>query len=171
VLLAHRGQAVGLVAHRVVLRADAEEAAVQQPDGAGQHPLARQPVRRGEVGGDPLAQRRQRPGEGDHLVELLLVAAPAPVVVVAVLLAARLVRADRLQVAVGVRADPDVVPRGRDHELGDALEHLGLVDAAAVLVDVEEAAPVAPPADAGAGAVGAAQTGHGPQGCPAAVRR
>ena len=117
-------------------------------------------VGRGQVGLDLLAQPRQRAGEADHVVELLGVAPGAPRVVVAVLLAARGVDPRGLQVAVRVRADPDVLPGGRDAELADALEHLGLVDALAVVVEVREAAARAPAGDPGAGAVGAAEPGH-----------
>ena len=56
------------------------------------------------------------------------VAAGAPGVVVAVLLAPGRVRPRRLDVPVRVRADPDVLPRRRDRELGDPGQHLGLVD-------------------------------------------
>jgi hypothetical protein len=44
VVLADRRQAVGLVLDRVVLAADAEEAAVEQPHRAGEHLLAAEPV-------------------------------------------------------------------------------------------------------------------------------
>ena len=56
VLLAHRGEAVGLVLDRVLLGADAEEAAVEQPHRAGQHALARELVGGGQLLVDVLAQ-------------------------------------------------------------------------------------------------------------------
>ena len=77
VLLAHRRQPVGLVLDRVLLGADAEEAAVEQADRAGQHALARQLVAV-EVGLDVVAQGRQRVREAHHVVELLGVAPGAP---------------------------------------------------------------------------------------------
>jgi hypothetical protein len=141
VLLAHRGQAVGLVPDAVLLGADPEEAAVQQPHRAGEHAPLGQVRRRAQVGGDVLAEGGQRVGELDHVVELLLVAAPAPGVVVAVLLAAGVVEAGRLQVTAGIRTDPDVTPRRRDRQLADAGEVLRLVDEPAVGVVVREAAP------------------------------
>jgi hypothetical protein len=69
--------------------------------------------------------------------------------VVAVLLASRGVGPGGLEVATGVGADPHVLPRGRDPELRDPLERLGLVDALAVVVDVGEPAPPADAPDSG----------------------
>ena len=62
-LLAHRREPERLVLDRVLLGADAEEAAVEQPHGAGQDALAGQLVGGGEVRVDVLAQRRQGAGE------------------------------------------------------------------------------------------------------------
>jgi hypothetical protein len=112
---AHGGQAVGLVLLGVGLRADPEEAPVEQPHRAGQHPLAGQLLAL-EVGGHPLAQVRQGPGEVQHAVELLLVPSHPPDRVVQVLAAPRLVGPDRLEVAVGQGADPHVAPGRRDHQ-------------------------------------------------------
>jgi hypothetical protein len=42
-------------------------------------------------------------------------------------------------VAERVRADPDVLPRGRDAKLVDPLEYLRLVDLALVRVEILEA--------------------------------
>ena len=92
--------------------------------------------------------------------ELLVVAARTPGIVVAVLLAPRGVRARRLQMPVGIRADPHVLPGGRDRQLGDPREDLRLVDLAAGVVLVAEAAAAPPAADPGPGAVGAAQAGR-----------
>ena len=83
------------------------------------------PVRR-ELALHALAHQRQRAREVDHRVELLLVAPLAPPVVVAVLLAPAGVDAGRLDVAHRVRADPDVLPGGRDDELGDPRQDLGV---------------------------------------------
>jgi hypothetical protein len=142
VRLAHRGQAVALVRLRVLLRADPEEAAVEQPHGAGEHALAGELVARLQVGGHAVAQRRQVLGEVEHLVELLGVAPGAPVRVVEVLLATGRVDAGGLDVAAVPRADPDVLPGRRDAEAADARDDVGLVDRVALLVEVGE--PAAP---------------------------
>ena len=102
---------------------------------------------------DAARAARQRAGEDDHVVELLLVAALAPARVVEVLLAAALVDAGGLDVAAGVRADPHVLPGRRDHQLVDARQDLGILDALAVGVEDREAAAAPTPAQAGAAAV------------------
>jgi hypothetical protein len=152
VRLLHRGEPVGLVGDRVVLAADPEEPAVEQPHRAGEDLLARQRLG-GEVAIDVAPQRGQRAGEPDHVVELLLVAALAPALVVEVLLAAAVVDAGRLDVAARVRAHPDVLPRGRDHQLADPRQDLGLLDPVAVAVDVGPAATLPLAADPRTGAV------------------
>ena len=48
--------------------------------------------------------------------------APLATLVVEVLATARGVGSDRLDVPVGVRADPDFLPRGRDHQVFNALQ-------------------------------------------------
>src|SRR4051794_37074941 len=159
VVLAHRRQAIGLVLDGVVLGADAEEAAVEQAHGGGEHALAAQVVVVGalEVALDAGPHAGQRAGEAQHVVELLLVAALAPGTVVQVLLAPAGVEARRLDVTARVRADPHVLPRRRDDEVVDAREDLGVVDALAVGVDVDEPAARAAAADARAAGVRAAQ--------------
>lgn len=129
----HRGQAIGSVLLGVALGPDAEEPAIEQPDGAGEHALA--PERpAAEMPFRGLAQAGQGPREAHHLVELLPVSALPPGGVVEVLSPARCIRPDRLDVAVRIRADPDVGPRRRDHESPDAVERLPLVDPLPVLV-------------------------------------
>ena len=59
--------------------------------------------------------------------------------VVAVLLAPARVAAGRLQVAVGLRADPDVGPRRRDRERADAPDHRGIAERPAVRQSIAEA--------------------------------
>jgi hypothetical protein len=77
-----------------------------------------------------------------------------PLVVVQVLAAAGLVGADGLDVAVRVRADPDVLPGRRDHQRPDPLDHLGVLDHVAVSIEVAE--PLAPAAPGQARLVGVA---------------
>src|SRR4029078_6945520 len=115
----------------VVLAADAEEAAVEQAHGAREDVLAPHVVAL-HLALDVVAEVGQRPGERDHVRELLLVPALAPARVVEVLLATAVVEAGRLDVAAGVGADPDLVPRRRDDELVDPREDLRLLDPLAV---------------------------------------
>ncbi len=81
----------------------------------------------------------RRPGELEHVVELLPVAPLPPHVVVAVLAPAPGVDADGLDVAPGVDADPHVGPRRGDDERLGPVEHLRVGDAGARRVEVHEA--------------------------------
>src|SRR4029079_2208162 len=139
---------------------DAEEAAVEQAHGARQHVLAAHVVAL-HLLLDVRAQVGQRAGEHDHVLELRLVAASAPARVVEVLLAALVVDPRRLDVAAGIRADPDLLPGRRDDELVDAPEDLRVVDTRAIGVEVDEPAAVAAPPQARARAVGTAQARDG----------
>ncbi|MDP9344175.1 MAG: hypothetical protein M3P44_00340, partial [Actinomycetota bacterium] len=100
-LLVHRRQAVGLVAHGVVLAADAEEAAVEQARSRRTDVVEGQVPRR-QVCVHARTQLGERAGEDDHVVELLEVAPLAPALVVEVLLAPGGVDARGLDVAAGV---------------------------------------------------------------------
>src|SRR5690606_32921996 len=111
------------------------------------HLLARQ-AGQGEIGTDPAAQLRQRASEGDDAVELVGVAQRAPVRVVAVLLAAARIASGGLQVATRRRADPDLAIGRRDRQRADARQRVRIAHAAAVGIEVAEAAPAAHAADA-----------------------
>ena len=136
------GQAERAVGVGVRVAADPEVAQVEQPGGgrggAGErHPLGP------EVLDDPLASPGEpRPGDLDP-VELELVALGPPLRVVEVLPPPGVVGAQRLDVAVGVRADPHVPPRRRDGEGADPLDLLR-GKPAAVGVEVGEALARAP---------------------------
>src|SRR5690606_36258277 len=80
-------------------------------------------------------------------VELGLVAGALPVWVVAVLLPPLLVAPSGLEVSVRKRADPDVLPGGRDDERLDAPAIL-LADQLAVRMVVRDARAAPPPRDA-----------------------
>ena len=126
-----RGQAVGLVLARVLVVADADQGLVEQAHHGGKQ-LAAAEVVGAQVALDALAQRRQHLAELEHAAELGAVARLAVRRVVAVLLAAARVARRRLDVAVGVGADPDVGPRRRDGERVETLADLARDDALAV---------------------------------------
>jgi hypothetical protein len=102
----------------------------------------------------PLAQIGQPPGDREHVVELGRVPLDPPLVVVAVLPAPGRVGAQRLDVAVGVAADPHVGPRGRDHQRADAVELGGIGERLAGQVVVAEALATPAPGEPGPGRVG-----------------
>ncbi len=118
--LLHRGEPVRAAVRGVVLSADPKEAAIQEPHSSRQHPPAVESAPPQVARGD-RAHARQGPGEVQHLVELLLRAAFQPALVIAVLPTAGVVSSDRLQVAEGVGADPDVAPAGRHGERANSV--------------------------------------------------
>ena len=126
--------------------------------GEGNHPVAREAAA-AKVGGDAPSHVWQRGRHLQHPVELLLVALVLPLLVVEVLAAARGVGSDRLDVPVGVGADPHLPPCGRDHQVLDALQRLRIGDSCAVGILVGEPAPAAHPAYPGA-ANGATAKSH-----------
>ena len=94
-------------------------------------------------------QTRQGGTEGRQLAVLDLGAPGLPVGVIAILLAARLVDAGRLQMPGLARADPHVPPGRRDAQAPDPREALFARHRAAVRVQVAEAPAAAPAPDAG----------------------
>ena len=140
------GEAERAVGVGVGVAADPEVAQVEQAGGGRRGARERHPLTL-QVLDHPLAGPGQA-GTG-HLdpVELHLVALGAPVGVVEVLAAAGVVGAERLDVAVGVGADPHVAPGRRDGEGADPLDLLRR-EPVAVGVEVGEAlagTPARPP--------------------------
>ena len=142
VAVAHGGEPERAVLARVLLVADADVRRVEEPDDGGEHALAAQ-VGPAQVAVDARADPRQHLAEGDGALVLGGVACLAPALVVAVLLAPASVAAGGLDVAVGDRADPDVGPRRRHRDVGDALDLRRLPDRPAVDADVPEPAAAA----------------------------
>ena len=131
------GQAERAVGVGIGVTADAEVAEVEQPGGGRGGTRERHPFG-SQVADDPLTCLGQ-PGAGAlDPVELQLVSLGPPHRVVEVLATARGIRADRLDVAVGPRTDPDVLPRRRDGQTSDALDVL-LGQAGSVRVEVRKA--------------------------------
>src|SRR6185295_19285501 len=118
VLAAHGGEPEALVFLRVGLAADAEEAEVEEADGAGEGALGRHSLA-AQVGGHRAAQLRQFQGEAANQLELPLCLPLLPALVVEVLLAPGFVVPGRLYVAEGVGADPYLLPGRRDRQLPD----------------------------------------------------
>src|ERR1700674_2896907 len=76
--------------------------------------------------------------EGDHSVVLGFVPNRPPAGMIAILLAVPCVAPIRLQVSVGVRADPDLYPRRRDGQSLNPLQYVYLTDSLAARVDVRK---------------------------------
>ena len=150
VLGAHGGEAVGLVFAGVLDVADADEGSFHEADDGGEDLFAGE-AGEGEIVVDLLADAGEGLAEEGHALVLGFVAGFAPAWVVAALLASAGVAAGGLEVAVGVGADPDVGPGGRDDEALNAAEDFGIADGFAVRIDVAEGGAGALAADAGAG--------------------
>ena len=117
----------------------------------------------GEVAPSSSAQRRQGLREVQETLELRALLRRAEARVVEVLAPAGRVGSHRLDMPQRVGADPDLVPRGRDDQLADALEHLDILDSLASLVAIFEAAAAPPADDSGPGAVNSPQPWHSPR--------
>jgi len=137
-VVAQGGEAEGLVLLGVFGVADARQAALHQPHHRRQHLLARQAVSV-QIGLDTPARARQRAAEAQHMLELGLVAHMAPARMIAVLLAPARVAPGRLDMAVGVGADPHRRPGGRHGERADARERGGIADQQPLRIAIEEA--------------------------------
>jgi hypothetical protein len=139
---AQRGEAVGLVGFRVLVRADPDQGALEQPHDGGHDLLARQ-AGPPDVELDALANLPQHLAEREHAVELRFVALRSEFRVVAVLLAAARVPRGYLQVSVRMRADPHARPGGRNRQRADALQGGFIPDGPPVGTGIGEALALA----------------------------
>ena len=131
-----------------VVVADADQGVFQQVDDGRQDLFARQAAL-AHIGRDALADGGQRLAEVEHAFVLRAVAHLAPARMVAVLLAAPVVAAGRLDVAFGVGADPDIGIGRRDRQRFDAGQRFLVLHGGAVgIAEAEALARPAPP-DAG----------------------
>src|SRR5258706_17021 len=124
VTVAQRGQPEGAVLARVLVVAHADQGLVEEHHHGGED-LPPGEIARAQIAFHALADFREDFAELEHAAELGLVARFAVQRVVAVLLAAAGVARRRLDVALGIRGDPDVRPGGRNYQGLDPLA-LGL---------------------------------------------
>ena len=161
VIATQRQESVGAVAALILLGADAQGAAIEQPHGARKQPWLRiAPC--AQIRGDPISEIGERGAERLESSELRAVPSLAPDVVIAILPSTGGVGAGRLQVAVGVGADPHVLPRGRDRERTDPRQRRLVVDPRPRCVEVAEAAPVSYALETRGVRVRAAEACHAP---------
>ena len=158
VAVLERRQAERAVEPGVLVVADADQRQLEQLDDGRQDLLPRHPGL-GQVGVAALADLRQDPGEVDEALELGVVAPGPPAVVVAVLLAALGVAAGGLEVAGGIRADPDVGPGRRDRQRPDPSQDRAVADQLAIGPAIAEPAAAPLPGDARARVGRVAETG------------
>ena len=137
VALAQRRDPVRAGLLRVSLRADAEPAGVDQAhrDRRDALPVERLVI---QVLGGRSPQLGQTLGEADQPVELRLLLLRAEIGVVEVLPPTGSVDAGRLQLRARARRDPDVLPRGRNHQRANSLELLFLADRITARIEITE---------------------------------
>ena len=147
VAILERRQAERAVEPGVLVVADPDQGQLEQLDDGRQDLLPRHPGLR-QVGVAALADPRQDPSEVDEALELGVVAPGPPEVVVAVLLATLGITAGRLEVAGGIRADPDVGPGRRDRQRPEPGEDRPVADQLAIGAAIAEPAAAPLPGDA-----------------------
>src|SRR4030095_6065699 len=125
--VAQRRRAERPVVAPVPFSADADERRTHQLRRRREHPLLRE-LRVRKILRDAAPDPRQREREIVQRVELVRVALGDPHRVIAVLLAPAGIPSRRLQMAVRIRAYPDVLPGGRYREAADALERPAAAD-------------------------------------------
>src|SRR5204862_6817115 len=158
----HHREAVVPVLLSVGLLAHPEEATVEEPRRAREHPFSGEALQ-GKVLRAFGAETRKGARELERVVELLLVTALPPALVVQVLSPSCRVGADGLKVSVLVGTDPDVDPGGRDRERLDPRPRLP-GNARAVGLQVGESLAAPAPREPGGRGVDAAESGHGEPG-------
>ena len=98
--------------------------------------------RRGlEIGVHALADRRQRARKVDHLAVLGLVSRARPLRMIAMLLPPARIAPGRLHMAVGARANPDVLPRRRNDERSNSVERSRIANGTSLRIAIGERLP------------------------------
>src|SRR5204862_4821527 len=137
VTLPHRRDSEGLVGVRIAVVADPKPPEIDQAYRECARPLRRHRLVL-HVLRHRFAERRQRVGEPNQLVELRLLLRGPVIVVIAVLPPACRIGTCCLQLRARTRRDPDVFPRRRDRERLDPRELPGVGDAPTARVEVAE---------------------------------
>ena len=136
-LIAQRGQPERAVGLRVLVIADADQALLEQLHDGCEHLLARQPWP-GHVGRRSRSNHRQDRRKCLETIELVAVAARAPLDVIPVLLSSACITSCGLHMSLRIRTDPHILPRGRNSERANASEIGGTADRPAVGARVPE---------------------------------
>src|SRR5262245_58443351 len=137
--VAKRRQSKRSVLPDVLLVPDADEALLEKLHDGRQHLVAREAGER-EVRPRATPNARKRFGERLHAIEFRLVAAHAPLSVIAILLAPLRITTGGLKMSAWMRADPDLAPCGRNSQRADAPELRRASDSLPVRADVLETA-------------------------------
>jgi hypothetical protein len=117
VISANRRKTVRTVLRRVLLASGPEETEIDQADRRREHLVPAEPGT-GQMTLDHLAYMGQRGPEREHPIMLVTISPIAPQVVIPILPPACGIRPHRLDVAGGIRTDPDVLPWTRVYSVG-----------------------------------------------------
>ena len=140
-------QAVGTVRMRVNPIPDPHCTDLEQADQNSQHAFTAQP-RLPKISADLSTNRWQCATEGDHAIVLGPIALGSPTRMIPILFASTGVASRGLQMAIGVRGDPDLAPCGRNHNRTDANQRLSVPHYMIVSVNVSKASSCLHPANA-----------------------
>jgi len=132
----------------ILLVTDPDQRGLQELYERRQDPFARQPWFP-QVLGYPPAYARQAASKLQHTVEFGRIPVGSPVRVITVLFAAPGVAPGRLQVPLGIGADPHITIGGWDGKTADSCQQSRVRHLAATRMEVREIAPTAHPPDAG----------------------
>jgi hypothetical protein len=153
VALAQRGGAEALVRFGIGFVADADVAAVEQADDRGDRAFAGQRAF-AEVGLNRLADLGERMAEVRATLVLGGFLCFAETEVIAILFPALLVPADRLDMAVGLGAEPRVAVGGGQADRVQPVDLVAVGDAFALGIPIAPAVPHLLAGDAGLGVIG-----------------
>ena len=161
------GQAVGAVVAGVAVVADADQGASSSATARATTLSRPRPGRRNWA--SMCRRSRGSAWPAQQALVLVGIAYLAPARVVAVLLAPTGVAAGGLEMAVGVGTDPDLAIGRRNGQLVQPADFLGVADALAVGVEIDEALALPASTDARLAVVDVAEAG-GRRGSPVALR-
>src|SRR3954468_17898327 len=133
-----RGQAIRAIVAHVFVVPHPDERAIEQAHDRGED-LAPAEIGGAQVALDTVAKPWQHLAEFEHALEFRAVARLAVLRVIPVLLAPARIARGRLDVAVGIRADPHVAPRRRNGEAVQPFRDAVIGDAAAARMKVNPA--------------------------------
>jgi hypothetical protein len=150
--VAERGRSEALVLLGIFLVADSHPGLVDQTDDGGEHGLARRRLAL-QILVEALPELRKAASEAREALIFAALLLLAERGVVAILLPALRVEADRLDMAAGVRAEPAALVSGRHPDRVQSVDLVAVGDPLAVCVEIHPVAAAALAGDAGAAVV------------------
>src|SRR6476661_4695063 len=156
--VAHRRQAKRVVVPRVLVVSNTNQRLFEELHDEGENLVARQ-ARISQISGRALANGRQFSSKAYQAIVFRLVADLAPLLVIPILFAPTRIPARRLKVSAGIGADPDILPRWRNHERFDAAKLRSVANSPAARSQVPEGRTSTDAPDAGTAVVAVTKAG------------